>query len=82
MSFILYDRTFTFKDHICINEILECNKNRCDEYIRQQPHRDEKSQLNATNGSSTNNDEILRPPGRLQLVPKQHYTHVKRNSCP
>ena len=32
-------------------------------------------------GFSMNGEETLTPLSRLQLVPKQHYTHVQRKSC-
>ena len=44
------------------------------EYVRHQPHRHETCQLKATHWSSIKDEEILTPLGRLQLVPKQHYT--------
>ena len=41
---------------------------------RQQPHRDEKCQLQANHGSSVNDEKTLTPQGKLQLAPKQYYT--------
>ena len=49
---------------------------------RQQAHQDEKCQLKGIHRSSMNDEKTFKPQSRLQLVPKQHYTPVQRNSCP
>ena len=44
-------------------------------------HRDDKYQLKAIHGSTMNDEETLIPMGKLQLAPKQYYTHVHQHSC-